>query len=91
MVSETLGRLVDTFQVSVMEEKIKLSNLKNVDSTGSLHQKYQELLKAMQSKDELISQLEAQLEKQVGTDVRQSLFPLSVSVSVGLSVSNPCA
>lgn len=49
-----------------MEEKIKLSNLKNGDSTGSLHQKYQELLKAMQSKDELISQLEAQLEKQVG-------------------------
>lgn len=91
MVSETLGRLVDTFQVSVMEEKIKLSNLKNVDSTGSLHQKYQELLKAMQSKDELISQLEAQLEKQVGTDVRQSLFSLSVSVSVGLGVSNPCA
>lgn len=91
MVSETLGRLVDTFQVSVMEEKIKLSNLKNVDSAGSLHQKYQELLKAVQSKDELISQLEAQLEKQVGTNVRQSLFPLPVSVSVGLSVSNPCA
>ncbi|XP_044916035.1 pleckstrin homology domain-containing family H member 1 isoform X7 [Felis catus] len=51
-------------QVGVMEEKVKLSNLKNVDSAGSLHRKYQELLKAMQSKDELISQLEAQLEKQ---------------------------
>ncbi|KAM5273626.1 pleckstrin homology domain-containing family H member 1 [Ctenodactylus gundi] len=51
-------------QVGVMEEKVKLSNLKNVDSTGSLHRKYQELLKAMESKDELISQLEAQLEKQ---------------------------
>ncbi|KAM6201112.1 pleckstrin homology domain-containing family H member 1 [Rhynchocyon petersi] len=51
-------------QVSVMEEKVKLSNLKNVDSAGSLHRKYQELLKAMQSKDELISQLEAQLERQ---------------------------
>uniref|UniRef100_A0A8C0QWA2 Pleckstrin homology, MyTH4 and FERM domain containing H1 n=1 Tax=Canis lupus dingo TaxID=286419 RepID=A0A8C0QWA2_CANLU len=51
-------------QVGVMEEKVKLSNLKNVDLGGSLHQKYQELLKAMQSKDELISQLEAQLEKQ---------------------------
>ncbi|XP_034498175.1 pleckstrin homology domain-containing family H member 1 isoform X3 [Ailuropoda melanoleuca] len=51
-------------QVGVMEEKVKLSNLKNVDSSGSLHQKYQELLKAMQGKDELIGQLEAQLEKQ---------------------------
>ncbi|XP_037688397.1 pleckstrin homology domain-containing family H member 1 isoform X2 [Choloepus didactylus] len=51
-------------QVGVMEEKVKLSNLKNVDSAGSLHRKYQELLKAVQGKDELISQLEAQLEKQ---------------------------
>ncbi|XP_047398067.1 pleckstrin homology domain-containing family H member 1 isoform X2 [Sciurus carolinensis] len=51
-------------QVGVMEEKVKLSNLKNVDSTGSLHQKYQELLKAMQGKDELINHLEARLEKQ---------------------------
>lgn len=74
-----------------MEEKIKLSNLKSVDSTGSLHQKYQELLKAMQGKDELISQLQAQLEKQVGANVRQSLHPHSASASVGLSVSKPCA
>ncbi|CAO2586736.1 Pleckstrin homology domain-containing family H member 1, partial [Lemmus lemmus] len=59
-------------QVSVMEEKIKLSNLKNVDSTGSLHQKYQELLKAVQSKDELISQLEAQLEKQKQTRAEEA-------------------
>ncbi|XP_064427274.1 pleckstrin homology domain-containing family H member 1 isoform X4 [Mirounga angustirostris] len=51
-------------QVGVMEEKVKLSNLKNVDSAGSLHRKYQELLKATQGKDELISQLQAQLEKQ---------------------------
>ncbi|ELK09877.1 Pleckstrin like proteiny domain-containing family H member 1 [Pteropus alecto] len=51
-------------QVSVMEEKVKLSNLNNVDSSGSLYQKYQEMLKALQGKDELISQLEAQLEKQ---------------------------
>ncbi|XP_008850379.1 pleckstrin homology domain-containing family H member 1 isoform X1 [Nannospalax galili] len=51
-------------QVGMMEEKVRLSNLKNVDSTGSLHPKYQELLKAMQEKDELISQLEAELEKQ---------------------------
>ncbi|XP_054422996.1 pleckstrin homology domain-containing family H member 1 [Pteronotus mesoamericanus] len=51
-------------QVGVMEEKVKLFNLKEVGSAGSLHRKYQELLKAMQGKDELISQLEAQLEKQ---------------------------
>lgn len=57
-----------TFKVGVMEEKVKLSNLKNVDSAGSLYRKYQELLKAMQNKDELISQLEAQLEKQVRAD-----------------------
>lgn len=59
-----------------MEEKVKLSNLKNVDLGGSLHQKYQELLKAMQSKDELISQLEAQLEKQVRSDVQRSTIAL---------------
>ncbi|ELK32555.1 Pleckstrin like proteiny domain-containing family H member 1 [Myotis davidii] len=51
-------------QVSVMEEKVKLSNLKNVGSAGSLHRKYQDLLKAVQGKDERIGQLEAQLEKQ---------------------------
>ena len=54
-------------QVGVMEENVKLSNLMNVDSAGSLHRKYQELLKAMQGKDELISELEAQLEKKVST------------------------
>lgn len=74
-----------------MEEKIKLSNLKSVDSTGSLHQKYQELLKAVQGKDELISQLQAQLEKQVGANVGQCLHCLSSSASVGLIVSRPCA
>ncbi|XP_054987136.1 pleckstrin homology domain-containing family H member 1 [Sorex araneus] len=51
-------------QMGVMEEKAKLSNLKNVDSAGSLHRKYQDLLKALQGKDELIRQLQAQLEKQ---------------------------
>ncbi|XP_016044939.1 pleckstrin homology domain-containing family H member 1 [Erinaceus europaeus] len=51
-------------QVGVMEEKVKLSNLKNVDSADSLHRKYQELLKTLQDKDKLIHQLEAQLEKQ---------------------------
>lgn len=69
--SETLWAPVGAFQVGVMEEKIKLSNLKSVDSAGSLHQKYQELLKAMQGKDELIGQLQAQLEKQVGVNVGQ--------------------
>lgn len=59
--SEMLG----PFQVSVMEEKVKLSNLKSVGSAGSLHRKYQDLLKAVQGKDERIGQLEAQLEKQV--------------------------
>ncbi|XP_012511729.1 PREDICTED: pleckstrin homology domain-containing family H member 1 [Propithecus coquereli] len=51
-------------QVGVMEEKVKLSSLQTVDSVGSLHRKYQALLKAVQGKDELISQLEAQLEEQ---------------------------
>lgn len=37
-----------------------------------LHRKYQELLKAMQCKDELIGQLEAQLEKQVRADMPHS-------------------
>lgn len=60
------------FKVGVMEEKVKLSNLKNVDSAGSLHRKYQELLKAMQCKDELIGQLEGQLEKQVRADMPHS-------------------
>lgn len=57
--------MLGPFQVSVMEEKVKLSNLKNVGSAGSLHRKYQDLLKAVQGKDERIGQLEAQLEKQV--------------------------
>lgn len=64
------------FQVGVMEEKVKLSNLKNVDSAGSLHRKYQDLLKAVQDKDELIGQLEAQLEKQVRATVQHSASAL---------------
>lgn len=63
-----------------MEEKVKLSNLKNVDSGGSLHRKYQELLKAIKGKDELISQLEAQLEKQVRAHAQGSTMPSSTSV-----------
>uniref|UniRef100_A0A8C5LKQ7 Pleckstrin homology domain containing, family H (with MyTH4 domain) member 1 n=1 Tax=Jaculus jaculus TaxID=51337 RepID=A0A8C5LKQ7_JACJA len=51
-------------QVGMMEERVKLSSLKNVSSAGSLHQKYQELLRATQDKDQLIHQLGAQLDKQ---------------------------
>uniref|UniRef100_A0A8C5XDE0 Pleckstrin homology, MyTH4 and FERM domain containing H1 n=1 Tax=Microcebus murinus TaxID=30608 RepID=A0A8C5XDE0_MICMU len=51
-------------QVGVMEEKVRLSSLQSMDSAGSLHRKYQVLLKAVQGKNELISQLEAQLEEQ---------------------------
>uniref|UniRef100_G1SDL1 Pleckstrin homology, MyTH4 and FERM domain containing H1 n=1 Tax=Oryctolagus cuniculus TaxID=9986 RepID=G1SDL1_RABIT len=51
-------------QVGVMEEKLKLCSLKNVDGTGSLPCRYQELLKAVQCKDELIRQLQGQLEAQ---------------------------
>lgn len=68
--------MIGPFQVGVMEEKVKLSNLKNVDSAGSLHRKYQDLLKATQEKDELIGQLEAQLEKQVRATMQQSASAL---------------
>ena len=77
-----------TFKVGVLEEKVKLSNLKNVDSAGSLHRKYQELLKAMQSKDELISQLEAQLEKQVSADCRAAPMPSAASIAIGHTFMN---
>lgn len=68
-----------------MEEKVKLSNLKNVDSAGSLHLKYQELLKALQGKDELIGQLQAQLEKQVGATVQRSARALCNPCTLGPS------
>lgn len=77
--NETVG----LFQVGVMEEKVKLSNLNNVDSSGSLHQKYQQLLKALQGKDELIGQLEAQLEKQVPCS--RAPVPSATSVPIGPS------
>ncbi|XP_004584517.2 pleckstrin homology domain-containing family H member 1 [Ochotona princeps] len=51
-------------QMGVMEEKVKLSNMKNLEATGSLPRKYQELLQVLQCKDELIRRLEAQLEAQ---------------------------
>jgi predicted nucleic acid-binding protein len=77
--------------MGVMEEKVKLSNLKNVDSTGTLHRKYQELLKAMQGKDELISQLEVQLEKQVGANVQQSTNPPQHLYQLAPSFLSPSA
>lgn len=75
--------MIGPFQVSVMEEKVKLSNLKNVGSTGSLHQKYQELLKAVQGKDERIGQLEAQLEKQVRTPRSRAPVPSVAPAPIG--------
>lgn len=80
---ETIG----PFQVGVMEEKVKLSNLKNVGSAGSLHRKYQELLKAVQGKDELIGQLEAQLAKQVRATTLQSTSALCASAPTEQSPS----
>ncbi|XP_053883286.1 pleckstrin homology domain-containing family H member 1 isoform X3 [Malaclemys terrapin pileata] len=51
-------------QVRVMEEKVKLANMKNSESESTLYRKYQELLGTVQGKDDLISRLETQLEKQ---------------------------
>lgn len=77
------SEMIGPFQVGVMEEKVKLSNLKNVDSAGSLHRKYQDLLKATQEKDDLIGQLEAQLEKQVGLPCGSTPVPSAMSVPTG--------
>ncbi|XP_074092174.1 pleckstrin homology domain-containing family H member 1 isoform X2 [Macrotis lagotis] len=51
-------------QVGLMEEKIKLVNVKSIEPESNLHQKYQELLETIQDKEELIRQLQAQVEKQ---------------------------
>ncbi|XP_053130423.1 pleckstrin homology domain-containing family H member 1 isoform X2 [Hemicordylus capensis] len=53
------------FQVELMEEKLKLANMKTNES--SEHKKYQELMSRVQEKDELIKKLETQLrdEKQL--------------------------
>ncbi|KAM6073742.1 pleckstrin homology domain-containing family H member 1 [Chlamydotis macqueenii] len=51
-------------QVRVMEEKIKLANMKTSESDSTLHRKYQELMGAVQGKEDLIHKLEAQLAKQ---------------------------
>lgn len=64
--------VMDTLQMGVMEEKVKLSNMKNLEATGSLPRKYQELLQVLQCKDELIRRLEAQLEAQVRAGQQQA-------------------
>uniref|UniRef100_A0A4X2MAB9 Pleckstrin homology, MyTH4 and FERM domain containing H1 n=1 Tax=Vombatus ursinus TaxID=29139 RepID=A0A4X2MAB9_VOMUR len=51
-------------QVGVMEKKIKLANVKSIKPEDNLLQKYQVLLETMRGKEELISQLQAQVEKQ---------------------------
>ncbi|XP_036591199.1 pleckstrin homology domain-containing family H member 1 [Trichosurus vulpecula] len=51
-------------QVGVMEEKIKLVNVKSTEPESNLHQKYQKLLETVRGKEELISQLQGQVEKQ---------------------------
>lgn len=52
-------------QVRVMEEKMKLANMKTGESDSTLHRKYQELMCTIQGKEDLIDKLEAQLAKQV--------------------------
>ncbi|KAM9068039.1 pleckstrin homology domain-containing family H member 1 isoform 2-T3 [Sarcophilus harrisii] len=51
-------------QVCTMEEKIKLVNVKSIEPEGKFHQKYQELLETIRGKEEIISQLQTQVEKQ---------------------------
>ncbi|NXC13015.1 PKHH1 protein, partial [Corythaeola cristata] len=51
-------------QVRVMEEKIKLANMKTGESDSTLHRKYQELMGTVQGKEDLINRLETQLAKQ---------------------------
>uniref|UniRef100_A0A4X2LYK2 Pleckstrin homology, MyTH4 and FERM domain containing H1 n=1 Tax=Vombatus ursinus TaxID=29139 RepID=A0A4X2LYK2_VOMUR len=58
------AREVTLFQVGVMEKKIKLANVKSIKPEDNLLQKYQVLLETMRGKEELISQLQAQVEKQ---------------------------
>ncbi|XP_056666917.1 pleckstrin homology domain-containing family H member 1 isoform X3 [Monodelphis domestica] len=51
-------------QVGAMEEKIRLVSVKSMEPEGNLHQKYQELLETIRGKEEIISQLQVQVEKQ---------------------------
>ncbi|XP_029454707.1 pleckstrin homology domain-containing family H member 1 [Rhinatrema bivittatum] len=52
-------------QVRVMEEKLKLADVKTSESENALYKKYQELTCLIQEKEEVIRKLEAQLEKQM--------------------------
>ncbi|NXR26524.1 PKHH1 protein, partial [Cinclus mexicanus] len=51
-------------QVRIMEEKIKIANMKTSESDSTLHRKYQELLCTVQRKEDMINKLETQLAKQ---------------------------
>uniref|UniRef100_A0A8C9L1H7 Pleckstrin homology, MyTH4 and FERM domain containing H1 n=1 Tax=Pavo cristatus TaxID=9049 RepID=A0A8C9L1H7_PAVCR len=51
-------------QVRVMGEEIKLANMKTSESNSTLYRKYQELMGTVQRKEDVISRLETQLEKQ---------------------------
>ncbi|NXD07879.1 PKHH1 protein, partial [Nothocercus nigrocapillus] len=51
-------------QIRVMEEKIKLANMKTSESESTLYRKYQELMGTMQGKEVLINKLETQVAKQ---------------------------
>ncbi|XP_010210496.1 PREDICTED: pleckstrin homology domain-containing family H member 1 [Tinamus guttatus] len=51
-------------QNRVMEEKIKLANMKTSESESTLYRKYQELMGTMQGKEVLINKLETQVAKQ---------------------------
>uniref|UniRef100_A0A8D0KXN1 Pleckstrin homology, MyTH4 and FERM domain containing H1 n=1 Tax=Strix occidentalis caurina TaxID=311401 RepID=A0A8D0KXN1_STROC len=48
----------------IMEEKIRLANVKTGESDSTLHRKYQELMGTVQGKEDLINRLETQLAKQ---------------------------
>ncbi|NWJ01343.1 PKHH1 protein, partial [Crypturellus undulatus] len=51
-------------QIRVMEEKVKLANMKTSESESTLYRKYQELMGTMQGKEILINKLETQVAKQ---------------------------
>ncbi|XP_064368556.1 pleckstrin homology domain-containing family H member 1 isoform X2 [Dromaius novaehollandiae] len=51
-------------KIRVMEEKMKLANMKTSESESTLYRKYQELMGTVQGKEVLINRLETQLAKQ---------------------------
>uniref|UniRef100_A0A8D2LX37 Pleckstrin homology, MyTH4 and FERM domain containing H1 n=1 Tax=Varanus komodoensis TaxID=61221 RepID=A0A8D2LX37_VARKO len=61
-VVEAEQRCEGIFQVEIMEEKLKLANMKSSES--SEHKKHQKLVSSIQQKDELIKKLQTQLENQ---------------------------